>query len=74
VAIVRARSGIDAEEIFVDELPWSHLDEATQKDILADCGGDEEKAAEQMGWGPSGQAYDSQSIVIHEVFPVRVDF
>lgn len=72
VAVVRAKHVEDAIDAFVDELPWAHMSEEDYADLVKDYG--EERAADMVGWGPSGQIYDSERVMIREVFPVRVDF
>ncbi|MFO0964632.1 MAG: hypothetical protein U0793_03465 [Gemmataceae bacterium] len=63
IAIVRADSEQDAEELFVDELPWAHITEPDLNDY----------DPETLVYGPSGQPYDSESVRVHPVRMVHVE-
>jgi hypothetical protein len=63
VAIVRADNEQDAEELFVQELPWARLTEEQVEDINED----------DVGIGPNGELYDQGAVRIHEVRPVHIE-
>ncbi len=65
VAIVRADNAQDAEEAFVDALPWAHISEPDLKDYSEDD--------DSLSYGPSGQPYDSSSVMIREVRLVAIE-
>ncbi len=63
VAIVCAKNESEAEEWFVEELDWSHLDELAVKDYEPD----------DLHFGPSGQPYDSEGVKVREVRLIHVE-
>ena len=63
VAIVRADNEQDAEEWFVQELPWARLSEGRLKDLHED----------DVGIGPNGELYDQGAVRIHEVRLAHID-
>jgi hypothetical protein len=60
VAIVRADNEQDAEELFVQELPWARLS-------------GERLDEDDVGIGPNGEFYDQEAVRIHEVRLVHID-
>ena len=53
MAAIRADNESDAEEEFVDQLPWSHIPEDMHEEM---------QDSDEVGYGPSGQMYDSVSV------------
>lgn len=76
VAIVRADHEQDALEHFVEELNWAHISEADLTDYAEfgppDKSGKPEVLDYRCGFGPNGEPYDSESIVMWEVFMVEI--
>lgn len=69
ICIVRADSETEAEKWFVDELAWSHLEEADLKDHLKpeDEREGENDYSESVGWNSNGQPYLQENICVREI-------
>ena len=68
VAIVRADNVSDAIDEFVEELTWAHLDELAAKDYIEEgTDGKDLKYSDSLGIGPSGQMYDSESLMVMDI-------
>jgi hypothetical protein len=63
IAIVNAENEQDAEEAFVEALPWSHITEPDLKDY----------DPETLHYGPSGQPYDAEQVMVRQIKLVLIE-
>ena len=71
VVIIRADHEGNAEEIFVDELDWAHINEVDLPDYLS--GDKKQQDSEYLNFNSKGQPYDSESIQCRQVKLVKVE-
>lgn len=64
VCIVRADNGSEAEEKFTDVKDWADVSEADRADYSED----------KLQWSGRNTWFDSEGIVVREVFPLSIQF